>query len=216
MLVVCPASLLGTWEREVRRFAPDVPVRRYHGGGRHLRDVAADEIVLVTYGVVLRDSAELARDRLGPGGRRRSPARQEPALPHGPGATRPAGACPDRADRHAGGEPAVGAVVDPGLDHAGAARATGVLHPPGGGPGRAVPRRRGDLPVRRAGAAVPAASQEIRSRHRAGTATQDGNGPYRAADRRAGHAVRGGGPRDHGSDRGRRGDRAGRAWCSSC
>ncbi|MGO8885092.1 MAG: DEAD/DEAH box helicase [Streptosporangiaceae bacterium] len=59
-LVVCPTSLLGTWEREVRRFAPDVPVRRYHGGGRHLRDVAADEIVLVTYGVVLRDSAELA------------------------------------------------------------------------------------------------------------------------------------------------------------
>jgi len=58
-LVVCPASLLGTWEREVRRFAPDVPVRRYHGGERHLRDVAADEIVLVTYGVVLRDSAEL-------------------------------------------------------------------------------------------------------------------------------------------------------------
>jgi SNF2 family DNA or RNA helicase len=44
----------------VRRFAPDVPVRRYHGGGRHLRDVAADEIVLVTYGVVRRDSAELA------------------------------------------------------------------------------------------------------------------------------------------------------------
>jgi SNF2-related domain/SNF2 Helicase protein/Helicase conserved C-terminal domain len=59
-LVVCPASLLGTWEREVHRFAPGVPVRRYHGGGRHLRDVARDEIVLVTYGVVLRDSAELA------------------------------------------------------------------------------------------------------------------------------------------------------------
>ncbi len=59
-LVVCPASLLGTWEREVRRFAPEIPVRRYHGGGRHLQEVAADEIVLVTYGVVLRDSAELA------------------------------------------------------------------------------------------------------------------------------------------------------------
>jgi hypothetical protein len=59
-LVVCPASLLGTWEREVRRFAPDVPVRRYHGGGRHLEDLAADEMVLVTYGVVLRDSARLA------------------------------------------------------------------------------------------------------------------------------------------------------------
>ncbi len=59
-LVVCPASLLGTWEHEVRRFAPDVPVRRYHGGERHLEDLAADEMVLVTYGVVLRDSAQLA------------------------------------------------------------------------------------------------------------------------------------------------------------
>jgi superfamily II DNA or RNA helicase len=58
-LVVCPASLLGTWEHEVRRFARDVPVRRYHGGGRHLEDLAADEMVLVTYGVVLRDSARL-------------------------------------------------------------------------------------------------------------------------------------------------------------
>jgi superfamily II DNA or RNA helicase len=59
-LVVCPASLLGTWEREVRKFAPGIPVRRYHGGERHLEDVAADEIVLVTYGVLLRDSALLA------------------------------------------------------------------------------------------------------------------------------------------------------------
>jgi superfamily II DNA or RNA helicase len=59
-LVVCPASLLGTWEHEIRRFAPGVPVRRYHGGGRHLEDLAVDEIVLVTYGVVLRDSARLA------------------------------------------------------------------------------------------------------------------------------------------------------------
>ena len=59
-LVVCPASLLGTWEREIRRFAPGIPVRRYHGGGRHVRGVAADEVVLVTYGVVLRDAAELA------------------------------------------------------------------------------------------------------------------------------------------------------------
>ena len=60
-LVVCPASLLGTWEREVRRFAPDIPVRRYHGGGRHLQDLAVDEVVLATYGVVLRDSARLAQ-----------------------------------------------------------------------------------------------------------------------------------------------------------
>ena len=60
-LVACPASLLGTWEREVRRFAPDIPVRRYHGGARHLQDLAVDEVVLATYGVVLRDSARLAQ-----------------------------------------------------------------------------------------------------------------------------------------------------------
>lgn len=58
-LVVCPTSLLGTWERELRKFAPVVPVRRYHGGERHLEGVAVDEVVLVTYGVVLRDVEEL-------------------------------------------------------------------------------------------------------------------------------------------------------------
>jgi len=44
-LVVCPASLLGNWEREVRRFAPGLPVRRYHGGGSHLDDIAEEEVV---------------------------------------------------------------------------------------------------------------------------------------------------------------------------
>ena len=30
-LVVCPASLMGNWENEIRRFAPGVAVRRFHG-----------------------------------------------------------------------------------------------------------------------------------------------------------------------------------------
>ncbi|MFI0240439.1 DEAD/DEAH box helicase [Streptomyces sp. NPDC016845] len=59
-LVVCPASLLGNWQREADRFAPTVPVRRYHGGGRHLDDLAGDELVLVTYGVLRRDRARLS------------------------------------------------------------------------------------------------------------------------------------------------------------
>ncbi|MFI9580316.1 SNF2-related protein [Streptomyces sp. NPDC052236] len=59
-LVVCPASLLGNWQREAARFAPAVPVRRYHGGERHLDDLAGDELVLVTYGVLRRDRDELA------------------------------------------------------------------------------------------------------------------------------------------------------------
>ena len=60
MLVVCPTSLLGNWERELQRFAPGVPVRRYHGGDRHLEDLADDEVVLATYGVVRRDHRMLA------------------------------------------------------------------------------------------------------------------------------------------------------------
>jgi SNF2 family DNA or RNA helicase len=59
-LVVCPTSLLGNWARELEKFAPDIPVRRYHGGDRNLEDVASDEVVLVTYGVVRRDRAALA------------------------------------------------------------------------------------------------------------------------------------------------------------
>ncbi|WP_436800780.1 DEAD/DEAH box helicase [Streptomyces avermitilis] len=58
-LVVCPASLLGNWQREAARFAPATPVRRYHGGDRHLKDLADDEIVLVTYGVLRRDREAL-------------------------------------------------------------------------------------------------------------------------------------------------------------
>lgn len=59
-LVLCPTSLLGNWEREFARFAPDVPVRRFHGGRRHLDDLAPDEVVLATYGVLRRDRETLS------------------------------------------------------------------------------------------------------------------------------------------------------------
>ncbi len=65
-LVVCPASLLGNWEAEIRRFAPGVAVRRFHGGQRSLADlspgVATPDpgFVLTTYGTVRRDAATLA------------------------------------------------------------------------------------------------------------------------------------------------------------
>ncbi|MFF0271661.1 DEAD/DEAH box helicase [Kribbella sp. NPDC004536] len=58
-VVVCPSTLLGNWEREFERFAPDVPTRRYHGPGRTLSDLAPDEVVLTTYGVVRQDHHQL-------------------------------------------------------------------------------------------------------------------------------------------------------------
>jgi superfamily II DNA or RNA helicase len=65
-LVVCPASLLGNWEAEVRRFAPGVAVRRFHGGRRSLDDLEPTTsrpdpgFVLTTYGTLRRDAATLA------------------------------------------------------------------------------------------------------------------------------------------------------------
>jgi hypothetical protein len=59
-LVVCPASLLGNWEAEIHRFAPGVPVRRFHGGRRDLSDVDSG-FVLTTYGTMRRDHATLAK-----------------------------------------------------------------------------------------------------------------------------------------------------------
>ncbi|WP_246257158.1 DEAD/DEAH box helicase [Amycolatopsis anabasis] len=58
-LVLCPASLLGNWEREIRRFAPGTPVRRFHGPGRTL-DGVGDGFVLTTYGTMRLDADRLA------------------------------------------------------------------------------------------------------------------------------------------------------------
>ena len=57
-IVVCPASLLTNWEREIARFAPGVPVRRHHGAARDLSGLPADGIVLTSYGTLLRDVDE--------------------------------------------------------------------------------------------------------------------------------------------------------------
>ncbi len=54
-LVVCPASLLGNWEREIQRFAPTEAVRRYHGPNRSLDQITGG-FVLTTYGTMRLDA----------------------------------------------------------------------------------------------------------------------------------------------------------------
>lgn len=59
-LVICPASVVGNWEREVHRFAPEITVHRYHGPHRRLGSIESNSIVLTTYGVARRDATLLA------------------------------------------------------------------------------------------------------------------------------------------------------------
>ncbi|MFF3210384.1 DEAD/DEAH box helicase [Streptomyces sp. NPDC002886] len=67
-LVVCPASLLGNWQREIERFAPGTPVRRFHGAGRSLEGLTgegAGGFVLTTYGTMRAGAARLAEQPWG-------------------------------------------------------------------------------------------------------------------------------------------------------
>ncbi len=59
-LVVSPTSLMGNWQREVERFAPGTPVRRFHGTRRDLEGLADGEFVLITYGTMRLDTDRLA------------------------------------------------------------------------------------------------------------------------------------------------------------
>lgn len=66
-LLVCPASLVGNWEREIARFGPSLRVVRHHGGERHrdparLRDELGDhDVLLTTYALARRDAGVFAQ-----------------------------------------------------------------------------------------------------------------------------------------------------------
>lgn len=61
-LVVCPTSVVGNWERELARFAPDLPVLRHHGPERPTEPdgFAAGAVAVTSYGLVRRDADLLA------------------------------------------------------------------------------------------------------------------------------------------------------------
>ncbi|WP_103355804.1 DEAD/DEAH box helicase [Amycolatopsis sp. CA-128772] len=63
-LVLCPMSLVGMWQREAAKFAPDLRVLAHHGGARAHGDalagqVAAADLVVTTYATATRDADEL-------------------------------------------------------------------------------------------------------------------------------------------------------------
>ncbi|MFA9445935.1 SNF2-related protein [Egicoccus sp. AB-alg6-2] len=56
-LVVCPTSVVGNWERELKRFAPDVPVVRHHGPERPVsrRAFKPGFVTVTSYALLRRD-----------------------------------------------------------------------------------------------------------------------------------------------------------------
>jgi hypothetical protein len=59
-LVVCPTSVLGNWQRELGRFAPDLEVTRYHGVERPEDLSKTEGVVLTTYAMLRREVDALA------------------------------------------------------------------------------------------------------------------------------------------------------------
>lgn len=59
-LVVCPTSVLGNWKREIAKFAPGLRVVRYHGASRLEVDFDTADVVLTTYGLLVRDQERLS------------------------------------------------------------------------------------------------------------------------------------------------------------
>lgn len=65
-LLVCPASVVGNWQRELARFAPDLQVLVHHGNdrvrGQNLAATArGHDVVISTYALIPRDFADLSR-----------------------------------------------------------------------------------------------------------------------------------------------------------
>jgi SNF2 family DNA or RNA helicase len=66
-LVVCPVSVLGNWQRELLRFAPELRVLVHHGPDRHgddqqgfARRAGVHDVVLTTYSLLARDREQLS------------------------------------------------------------------------------------------------------------------------------------------------------------
>ena len=95
-LVVCPTSVVGNWERELARFAPELPVIRHHGADRPAwpEEFKPGTVVLTSYGLLRRD-ADLLAASTGTSwcSTRRSRSRTTPPRRRGPpgGCRRPPG-----------------------------------------------------------------------------------------------------------------------------
>lgn len=62
-LVIVPTTLLTNWDKEIRKFAPDLKAHIYHGAGRKLEPLQEADILLTTYGVARTETAKLQKQK---------------------------------------------------------------------------------------------------------------------------------------------------------
>jgi len=60
-LVVVPKSVMFNWRQESERFTPRLRVLEHHGTARDTREIPKHDLVLTTYGTMLRDAPHLSR-----------------------------------------------------------------------------------------------------------------------------------------------------------
>ena len=61
-MIITLTSLVGNWEREIKRFAPTLKIAIHHGADRHERrpDLGKADVIITTYPMVARDRDDLA------------------------------------------------------------------------------------------------------------------------------------------------------------
>ena len=126
-LLLCPMSMVGTWQREAARFVPGLRVRAHHGPARPRGDdlrtaLVGTDLLVTTYATAARDADDLAdvdwhRLVLDEAQAVKN-ARSRPPAPCAASGRR----APRRAHRHARREPPRRAVVDHGRAQPGPAR----------------------------------------------------------------------------------------------
>ena len=59
-LIICPTSVVGNWEKEIEKFAPELKAVIHHGNSRwsyetFSREIQKNEVVIKTYALIVRD-----------------------------------------------------------------------------------------------------------------------------------------------------------------
>ncbi|HMO37839.1 MAG TPA: SNF2-related protein [Saprospiraceae bacterium] len=62
-LVVVPTTLLTNWDREIKKFAPELRAHVYHGPARTLEPLANAEVLITTYGVLRSTKDDLNKQK---------------------------------------------------------------------------------------------------------------------------------------------------------